>query len=486
MKKNTIITACVAIGVVVIGVGGLIIGMNKDWNNQSTKMESRPLDDVMAQNAKDEEELAKQEVDTAETGTQDTSKMQLMEFDGMQFYVESAGNIDDDAFEIPLKSAVDIGLTYVKDNYSEALEGISFRMETTSASGIKNGSVAWYEVIEMNDRKRYEITINSKTGEVLDAQAYYKEKASDERWVNASASSTCIQYKVEKLNLDAFSKIDVDIDYNASVEMVTGDSYGVIFNYYGPDYEIEYKNENGELTINDIIDGKVEDLMGQNQNNYVTIIVPKDSKLSEIDIVDMRGDISMKAIQVDKINTLALNGDSTFVEMVVKEGLLQTSAGDINVKDMQGTDVELVTINGDIVMNGKINSDWSYDATSEKVIITSTETEEKYSYCLSNKTGKIIVNGKNLAQEQDINKTVEKTTSALEENEEVDAAGNTSTGAESILTTETSNESKNEINKITATTISGDVELEFDKEVEKKSVGKENTLTTETINESNK
>lgn len=53
-----------------------------------------------------------------------------------------------------------------------------------------------------------------------------------------------------------FSNVEVNIDYDADVEIVTGDSYGVIIHYYGPNYRIDYSNESGVLKIEDEVKEK--------------------------------------------------------------------------------------------------------------------------------------------------------------------------------------------------------------------------------------
>lgn len=391
MKRNTIVTLCIAVGVVVIGVCGLIIGMSIDKKGQNGKMEQVPMN--VSQVEEENEENTEDE--TINKSTRDDSiQATAFEFEGTAVIVEYDKNLEDEDFEIPLEAAVKIGLEYIKDTYGVTFNTIDVQMETTLASGILSGSVAWYEVVEMDNDKRYEITINTQTGEVMNAEGYYKENASDDKWVKADTSSKNNEYKIEKLDLDDFSNVEVNIDYNADVEIVTGNSYGIIIHYYGPDYSIAYSNENGVLRIKDKAKEKEYNIGNQRDDNYVTIVIPADTKLSNVNILATSGDISLKAIQAKDIETLTYSGDSSFVDMIIGIGDLQTYSGDIDVKGMQSSNVDMTSISGNITVKGKLYGNSTFEATSGDIVLACEDEEKKYSYNLSTTAGSIAVDGK--------------------------------------------------------------------------------------------
>lgn len=403
MKRNTIVTLCAAAGIVVIGVCGLIISMNIDKQDQSSKVEQVPMN---VASSKDENEEGTK-VEAINTNSNRNQEATTFLFDATAVIVEHDINIKDKEFEISFESAVMIGLEYIKDTYGGTFDTIDVKMDTTSTSGILSGSVAWYEVVEMDNSKRYEITINTQTGEVMNVQEYYKENASDNKWVKADTSSKNNEYKVEKLDLEAFSNIEVNIEYNADVEIVTGDSYGVILHYYGPDYSIDYSNESGVLRIADDVTDKAYEMSNQRENNYVTIIVPGDTNLSTVDIIATSGDISLKAVQTKDIKTLTYSGDSSFVDMIIGSGDLQTYSGDIDVKDLQSSTVKITSISGDITVKGKVYGNSTFEATSGDVVITCGDQEKRYSYNLSTISGSIGVNGKVVEDEIGAEKNVQ-------------------------------------------------------------------------------
>lgn len=403
MKRNTIVTLCAAAGIVVIGLCGLVISMNIDRQGQSSKVEQVPMN---VTSSKDENE------EGAKVGAIDTNSNRNQEattflFDAIAVVVEHDRNIKEEDFEISFESAVMIGLEYIRDTYGGTFDTIDVKMDTTSTSGILSGSVAWYEVVEMDNNKRYEITINTQTGEVMNVQEYYKENASDNKWVKADTLSKNNEYKVEKLDLEAFSNIEVNIEYNADVEIVTGDSYGVILHYYGPDYSIDYSNESGVLRIADDVTDKAYEMSNQRENNYVTIIVPGDTNLSTVDIIATSGDISLKAVQTKDIKTLTYSGDSSFVDMIIGSGDLQTYSGDIDVKDLQSSTVKMTSISGDITVKGKVYGNSTFEATSGDVVIACGDQEKRYSYNLSTISGSIGVNGKVVEDEIGAKKSVQ-------------------------------------------------------------------------------
>lgn len=423
MKKNVLITIGVAVCVVLLGVGGLIISMNMDKNNQSKRMEQVDMNVVRSDDTKsDGEQVDTKEDATNKTTGDNTGKSLTMDFDGITFTVDGDTNLIDEKYEIPLESAINIGLNYIKDTFDTTFKDIAVHMDTTSTSGIRNGSNAWYAVVEVDQKKRYEITVNAQTGGVIDAQEYYKEDASDDKWVKADTSSKRIEYKVEKMNLDAFSDIEVYIEHNTDVEIITGDSYGIILHYYGPDYSIDYSNADGKLKIEDAIVMKKTDSFNiqdrNNEYNYVTIIVPKESKFSNIDIAARSGDISMKDIYADQLKTLSYSGDSSFVEVSINEGDMQTYSGDILVNKIQSNTAKITSISGDIVMkeiqsnkvnvtstsgdiivNGDLYGNSTFEATSGDVVIECSGEKKDYSYKLDTVSGYIEVAGEEVEDE---------------------------------------------------------------------------------------
>lgn len=403
MKRNMIVTLCAAAGIVVIGVCGLVISMNIDKQGQSSKVEQVPMN-VTSSKDENEEDT---KVETIDKNTNGNIEATTFLFDATAIIIEHDRNIKDEGFEISFESAVMIGLEYIRDTYGGTFDTIDVKMDTTSTSGILSGSVAWYEVVEMDNNKRYEITINTQTGEVMNVQEYYKENASDNKWVKADTSSKNNEYKVEKLDLEAFSNIEVNIEYNADVEIVTGDSYGVILHYYGPDYSIDYSNESGVLRIADDVTDKAYEMSNQRVNNYVTIIVPGDTNLSTVDIIATSGDISLKSVQTNDIKTLTYSGDSSFVDMIIGSGDLQTYSGDIDVKDLQSSTVKMTSISGDITVKGKVYGSSTFEATSGDVVIACKEQEKMYSYNLSTTSGSIGVNGKVVEDEVGAEKNVQ-------------------------------------------------------------------------------
>ena len=126
--------------------------------------------------------------------------------------------------------------------------------------------------------------------------------------------------------------------------------------------------------------------------NYVTIIVPEDVKLSNIDIEAGSGDISMKDINVEQLYSLAYSGDSTLVNIIANEGDIQAYSGDIDVKDLQSSTVKISSISGDITVKGKVYGNSTFDATSGDIVLACEDREKKYSYNLSTTSGSIMVN----------------------------------------------------------------------------------------------
>lgn len=139
----------------------------------------------------------------------------------------------------------------------------------------------------------------------------------------------------------------------------------------------------------------------------MTIIVPVESKLSNIDIQVMSGDISLKAINTEQLTTLTYSGDNSFIDMVIGMGDLQTISGDIEVKDLQSSRVKIVTTSGDITVKGKVYGNSTFDVTSGDIEIECDDQEKRYSYNLSTTSGGISVDGKEIEDENGASKNVQ-------------------------------------------------------------------------------
>ena len=344
MKKNTIVTMCIAIGVVGIGVAGLIIGMNLDQTSQARNIEQVPItstsvvEDTKSQtkeNDTNEDESENQTKEKEESSNQ-------IQYDGKTILINSNSSVDASNLEISMKEAARIGLNYLKTSYSEEFDTCDISMETVNMSGIKNGSVSWSEVIEVDNERRYELSVDAQTGEVLDSASYYKVDGDSQEWVKAEGNAKNRTVKVEKLNIEAFTKIDVEMNYSADVEIVKGNSYGVVLNYRTDNYKMEYENKDGKLQISDKILKQTENINSNiTARNYVTIIVPKDAKFSTITIKTTSGDIAVKDINTESLTTLAYSGDSTFGSITAKKIESESYSGDINVKNVQTDGMKL-------------------------------------------------------------------------------------------------------------------------------------------------
>lgn len=394
MKKNTIVTMCIAIGVVGIGVAGLIIGMNLDQTSQARNIEQVPItstsvvEDTKSQtkeNDTNEDESENQTKEKEESSNQ-------IQYDGKTILINSNSSVDASNLEISMKEAARIGLNYLKTSYSEEFDTCDISMETVIMSGIKNGSVSWSEVIEVDNERRYELSVDAQTGEVLDSASYYKVDGDSQEWVKAEGNAKNRTVKVEKLNIEAFTKIDVDMNYSADVEIVKGNSYGVVLNYRTDNYKMEYENKDGKLQISDKILKQTENINSNiTARNYVTIIVPKDAKFSTITIKTTSGDIAVKDINTESLTTLAYSGDSTFGSITAKKIESESYSGDINVKNVQTDGMKLNALSGDIIIEGNVNGKTICDAVSGDIEITCKSKENQYSYDLNSVSGCIQV-----------------------------------------------------------------------------------------------
>lgn len=140
--------------------------------------------------------------------------------------------------------------------------------------------------------------------------------------------------------LNAFDEIKMDIDC-MDVEIVSGDSFKIEANYYEKIEKFSYEVKGGTLYVE-------QNMLRENSKGGleagVKIIVPRDTKLKETEIVNGAGNV-----EVTKIETANLKA--------------KTEAGDIEISGKFSGDNEILTEAGNIKMQliDTKRKDFNYD-----------------------------------------------------------------------------------------------------------------------------
>lgn len=167
----------------------------------------------------------------------------------------------------------------------------------------------------------------------------------------------------KKINeeISAFDQIEMDIDC-MDVEIVSGDSFKIEANYYEKIEKFSYEVKGGTLYVE-------QKMLRENSKGgleaSVKIIVPRDTKLKETEIVNGAGNV-----EVTKIETANLKA--------------KTEAGNIEVSGKFSGDNEIVTEAGNIKMQliDTKRKDFNYDVETAmgELCLEEKTIENEYAY----------------------------------------------------------------------------------------------------------
>lgn len=212
--------------------------------------------------------------------------------------------------------------------------------------------------------------------------------------------------------LDSFNKIDVDVSLG-DVTFVVADDYGVELSWYGENYELHYMNENGKLKVWSTSVPSVGVNFGKNYGGTVTVYLPEDVRLKEVDVTTALGDISMTSFRADKMEVLADLGDVSLYDATVGEGSMTLSLGDLQISGVTARDLTLDLSLGDLTatrlttensldiessmglvdVNGSLSGNTEISSSMGDVDLSTDLPEEDYGWDLDVSMGDIYIDG---------------------------------------------------------------------------------------------
>lgn len=161
---------------------------------------------------------------------------------------------------------------------------------------------------------------------------------------------------------EQFSKVDIEAGL-ADVTIFTGEDYAV---------ELGWNSDSG-YSLNGTVQNGVLKVTGSqkkfgstlNHSANVTITVPADVTLREIDVEVGLGDISLDGVRANDVSCETGLGDVWFSDVTADEASASTGMGDISWEGVLSRDTELETGTGDIWVRATGPADrWSYELKS--------------------------------------------------------------------------------------------------------------------------
>lgn len=189
--------------------------------------------------------------------------------------------------------------------------------------------------------------------------------------------------------LDEFDSIDLKIN-SGDVVIKEGEEFAIEYALYDG---AKYKVENETLSIEEADTGFIHLGFGwKSENTYLTIYVPKDTKLNIKKLnVDM-GDITIFDIDFENINISADMGDIDLKNIEVSNLDVDADMGDVNFEGVADGKINIEVDMGDVDLKGYLGCDIIVESDMGDVDIYTYYNSQYYKYDIDTDMGDKEIN----------------------------------------------------------------------------------------------
>ncbi|WP_312105311.1 DUF4097 family beta strand repeat-containing protein [Lachnoclostridium sp.] len=375
MKRNKLITAIFAIGIMLVVITVFVLALKKDANGALNQVEqkamissNKQLSDNKDHTSDTDSSLPKGNKPSDEYNTSKDSNL-LSENNSTK---DSELNTDD--LEIVFEKGSTEGFNITKDQAAKkVLEEVDKLVEdkvtapkiTLSATNTVTGKY-FTGVVLLNNTKRFEIQVNGLNGEVTSSKLYQQENANSGVWTLYSTDSSTVERKIDEKNIAEFSKLVLDLGNYVDCEVISGDVYSVQASFYGQNYSVDYRIKGNTLYLN----SQTKD----NKNikvSTISITVPKGVVLEDIQLNNALGDVRIANISAKDSTVNLANGALSLDNVVMKACDINLSLGSLYIKNGDIEELNSVVALGAmrLQLKGK-ETDYSYDIVTTLGAIT--------------------------------------------------------------------------------------------------------------------
>lgn len=172
------------------------------------------------------------------------------------------------------------------------------------------------------------------------------------------------KYERREEQVEAFDSVSVDANVDLRIEPSQTDAYTLSYSTYGS-RGWSVKQEGGRLTIKQ--EGYAQGAGGINiawfvigdsnpgvleQDEPMVLRVPKDAKLSEIELAAEDGEIFCGQVQAERIKVSAQYGDIRLSGVQAQELVAETESGRLQMENIQAESCRAESQYGDVELNG--------------------------------------------------------------------------------------------------------------------------------------
>lgn len=419
MKRNKLITAISAIGIMLVVIAVFVLALKKDANGELNQVEQKAMissnmqlsdnkDHTSDTNSKlsngnklsDEHNISDENISQLESsivtnndiiGKNTTSKDSNLLSEGDS--TKDSG-LNTDKLDIVFEKGSMEGFNITKEQAAKKiLEEVDKLVEdkvtepkiTLSATNTVTGKY-FTGVVLLNNTKRIEIQVNGLSGEVTGSKLYQHENGNSGVWTLYSTDSSTVERKIDEKNIAEFSKLVLDLGNYVDCEVISGDVYSVQASFYGENYSVDYR-----------IKGDTLYLKSQTKDNKnfkvstISITVPKGVALENIQLNNALGDVRIANISTKDSTVNLANGALSLDNVVMKVCDINLSLGSLDIKNGDIEELNSVVALGAmrLQLKGK-ETDYSYDIVTTLGAITIDNKKLGGSYEKTNVTNRKI------------------------------------------------------------------------------------------------
>lgn len=186
----------------------------------------------------------------------------------------------------------------------------------------------------------------------------------------------------ETISTDSF--VDLKINFKScDLKLVSGDHFEI--HYHGEKYRKPIvKNEQGVTTIDepDVKSKEISCLekgffkieINRDSQSEVTIVVPEEITLNEINIVLMSGDSELEKLKINEFNLESMSGDLSIKEAKIESLDVSTTSGDVKFNQVKIANGEVDLTSGDFEMvDSRISNKLKIETVSGDNLVKRTQ-----------------------------------------------------------------------------------------------------------------
>lgn len=403
------IVIILAVSLIAFSSGLTILSIMTDENSKFNKVEQIVLEDSSASNTNSQHTLDGS-ISEAHTKNNDDKAVAEDQADYSQSK-EKQGNynitvqdgVDESDCNISYEQAVSLGIKEI-----EKKTGIDCSFADVKVSRYDTlESVIWNCVAEYG-KYRFEFRVNANSGKILSSNQYELENGSDYVWILKSNGGT-VEKKIDQQKIQAYKSLIIKADTNMNIEIQEGKFYSINAKYYGEEYQVAYKIENGVLQVesegySDFID---------NVSNTLTLTIPEGESIENVNVNLVYGNFTMEKVSADSIDVNLEWGTLTMNEVTSRDSTLTIGIGDAELTNYVSDKISIDITTGNVCMDtytsegckitlgmgdaklkGKLTGQTECTTTMGTVEIYCTKAAKNYNYMLKTDMGKVSVNGK--------------------------------------------------------------------------------------------